>query len=346
MLNKIGEQGSVILRGVEIATRTLDIDVRTLKFYVDNPRIYSFVRADGVQPTQSDILGKLQTLEHVRELVQDIRANGGLIDPLIVRDGDLVVLEGNSRLAAYHHLIIENPLQWNKVRCTLLPADIDEKSVFALLAQYHVKGKKDWAPYEKAGFVYRRFKNQKVDIPAIAKEIGLTRDEAKHLVAVYEFMIEHGDSDRDRWSYYDEFLKSRKIRKIREEVAGFDDFIVREIQAGHFGKAMELRDKLPVICTANTKIIRRYLDGTYDFAEAHEAAVTAGGENHVLNKLSRFKKWLVEASTEDDMLDAPKPVRDRIQYELKEIEKKSKKYKDLIEAKKGEIDSRLSSSSW
>lgn len=338
MLNRVSEQGSVILRGVEIATRTLDIDVRALKFYVDNPRIYSFMRADGVQPTQGDILAKLQTLEHVRELVQDIRANGGLIDPLIVRDGDFVVLEGNSRLAAYHHLVVENPVSWGKVRCTLLPADIDEKSVFALLAQYHVKGKKDWAPYEKAGFVYRRFKNQMVDIPAIAKEIGLTKDEAKHLVAVYEFMIEHGDGDRERWSYYDEFLKSRKIKKVREEVAGFDDFIVSEIQAGHFGKAMELRDKLPVICTASSKIVRRYMDGTYDFAEAHEAAVTAGGESHVLNKLIRFKKWLVETSTEDDILDAPKQVRDRIQYELKEIEKKSRKYKDLVEAKKNEID--------
>lgn len=146
MLNRVSEQGSVILRGVEIATRTLDIDVRALKFYVDNPRIYSFMRADGVQPTQGDILAKLQTLEHVRELVQDIRANGGLIDPLIVRDGDFVVLEGNSRLAAYHHLVVENPVSWGKVRCTLLPADIDEKSVFALLAQYHVKGRRTGRP--------------------------------------------------------------------------------------------------------------------------------------------------------------------------------------------------------
>jgi hypothetical protein len=113
---------------------------------------------------------------------------------------------------------------------------------------------------------------------------------------------------------------------------------VAEIKAGHFGKAMELRDKLPIICmAANPKILKRYMSGAYDFAEAYEAAVTAGGEHHALNKLLRFRKWLAQSSTEDDLVEAPKTIRDRMQYELKEIEKKSKKLKDLLEAKKGQI---------
>ena len=40
--------------------------------------------------------------------------------------GDMVVLEGNSRLAAYHYLAGQDQNRWGKVRCTLLPADIDE----------------------------------------------------------------------------------------------------------------------------------------------------------------------------------------------------------------------------
>jgi hypothetical protein len=43
-------------------------------------------------------------------------------------------------------------------------------------------------------------------------------------------MIDHNDVDRDHWSYYDEFLKSRKIRKVRDEIAGFDEFIVGEVR--------------------------------------------------------------------------------------------------------------------
>ena len=329
--------GSLLLRGKRIPTEIREIELSALRFYVDNPRIYSFVRAGGNTPTQDEILGRLLEHEHVRQLVHDIRANGGLIDPLIVRGGDMVVLEGNSRLAAYHFLKSENALRWGTAKCTLLPADIDDRLVYALLAQYHVKGKKDWAPYEKAGFIYRRFKDQQVDLQVAAPEIGLTKEEAKHLITVYQFMIDHDDQDRDHWSYYDEFLKSRKIKKARDEVAGLEGFIVEEIKGERITKAMDLRDKLPIICAGNAKILKRYMDGTYDIAEAHDAAVAAGGENHALNKLKRFRKWLSESTTEEDLLEAPKAIRDVMQYELKEIERKTKKLKELLESRKGQL---------
>lgn len=329
--------GTMLLRGQEVATETREIPIGELVFYPDNPRIYSLVCVDEETPSQEEILERLQGMEHVRQLVQDIRVNGGLIDPLIVRRGDMVVLEGNSRLAAYRHLEGENAIRWATATCTLLPADIDEKLVFALLAQYHVKGKKDWIPYEKAGFIYRRFKEHQVDLQQAAPELGLTRDEARHLIAVYQFMIDHDDRDPARWSYYDEFLKSRKIRKAREEIASFDHFIVSEIKAGNIERAVDLRDKLPTICAGNPKILKRYAGGTYTFEDAHEHAVVAGGEHHALNRLKRFRRWLTEATTEDDIRDAPKTVRDGMHYELREIERKAKKLKDLLEKSKNQI---------
>lgn len=328
---------SMLIRGTTVPTVTRQVPIRELNFYPDNPRIYSIVVVDGAKPTQGDILERLQAMEHVRQLVQDIKANGGLIDPLIVRDGDMVVLEGNSRLAAYRHLAAGGDVRWAAATCTILPADIDDKLVFALLAQYHVKGKKDWAPYEKAGFIYRRFKEQHVDLQQAAPELGLTKDEARHLVNVYQFMIDHDDRDPAHWSYYDEFLKSRKIKKARDEVAGFEDFIVAEVKSGTLGKAMDLRDKLPVICAGNAKILRRYMTGVYTFAEAHEDAVVAGGEHPALNRLKRFRKWVTEITTEDDLVDAPKAIRDVMQYELKLIEAKARKLKDLLEKKKSQI---------
>lgn len=329
--------GTMLLRGQEVPVETREVPVKELSFYADNPRIYSLVCADAEEPTQQDILERLQAMDHVRQLVQDIRANGGLIDPLIVRRGDMVVLEGNSRLAAYRYLVTENAARWATATCTLLPADIDEKLVFALLAQYHVKGKKDWVPYEKAGFIYRRFKEHQVDLQNAAPELGLTREEAKHLIAVYQFMLDHDDRDPARWSYYDEFLKSRKIRKAREEIASLDQFIVDEIKSGNIERAVDLRDKLPTICAGNPKILKRYVAGTYSFGDAHDHAKVAGGEHHALNRLKRFKKWLVEAETEDDIRDAPKTVRDGMHYELRQIELKARKLKELLEKTKGQI---------
>jgi hypothetical protein len=330
-------ESSILIRGTQVPTVTREVPINELNFYPDNPRIYSIVVVDGTKPTQDDILERLQAMEHVRDLVQDIKANGGLIDPLIVRDGDMVVLEGNSRLAAYRHLATGGDIRWATATCTILPADIDDKLIFALLAQYHVKGKKDWAPYEKAGFIYRRFKQQHVDLQLAAPEMGLTKEEARHLIAVYQFMIDNDDRDPSHWSYYDEFLKSRKIKKARDEVAGFTDFIVAEIKSGALGKAMDLRDKLPVICAGNAKILKRYMNGVYTFAEAHEDAVVAGGEHPALNRLKRFRTWVTESTTEDDLVDAPKALRDVMQYELKQIEAKARKLKDLLEKKKSQI---------
>ena len=163
------ERSFLRIRKEDIPVRTLWLEQGKLTFFVDNPRIYSLVRAGGREPDQKEIYKELLDQEHVRELKDDIKLNGGLIDPLIVRDGSLEVLEGNSRLAAcrwlYEH---DDPIAWAKVKCTILPADIPEPLIFAILGQYHIRGKKDWVPYEKAGFLHRRFTHHKEDIPTVA----------------------------------------------------------------------------------------------------------------------------------------------------------------------------------
>ena len=284
------QAGTLRLRGKDIQTQTKDLDQKNLRFFSDNPRIYSLVKAAETVPSQQDIMNQLLTHEHVKELIHDIKSNGGLIDPLIVRDGDLVVLEGNSRLAACRFLASKDPIQWSKVKCTVLPADIDEQLIFALLGQYHVKGKKDWVPYEKAGFLHRRHKTHQIELSVIAADLGIKSSEAKHLCSVYDFMLIHKDQDREHWSYYDEYLKSSKIKKVRDEFSEFDNFVVEEIKSEKIGKAVDLRDKLPVICSGPGKILRRYLSGKLDFADAYENAVDAGSENFALKRLRKFRE--------------------------------------------------------
>jgi hypothetical protein len=330
--------GTLRLRGMDIPIETRDIEQKRLQFYPDNPRVYSILRTNGRAPDQNEICKQLLSLEHVKELKEDIVTNGGLMDPLIVRDGDLVVLEGNSRLAAYRFLASRDPIKWGKVRCTVLPADIDEKLVFALLGQYHVKGKKDWAPYEKAGFLYRRYKTHSLELSAVALELGIPIKQAKHLVDVYEFMIIHKEDDRERWSYYDEYLKSNRIKKARNEHAGFDAFVVGEIRSGNIPKAMDLRDKLPIICAGSSRTLKRYIDGKISFNEAYEDTVDAGGENTALRKIRKFREWLASRDTEDDLLEASKPIRDKMLFEIKEIEKKTRKLHQLLDKVKSNID--------
>ena len=109
--------------------------------------------------------------------------------------------------------------------------------MFRLLGQYHIKGKKDWAPYEKAGFLYRRQMDHKVELSSVALDLGIPIGEARHLTNVYRFMMDQDDTDREHWSYYDEFLKSNRIKKVREEYAAFDEFVVREVKGGYYAKS-------------------------------------------------------------------------------------------------------------
>jgi hypothetical protein len=215
-------QDSLIILGIKVPTTTQMLPQQKLKFFVDNPRVYSIVRANGRQPSQEDIQEQLCEMEHVKELREDIKRNGGLLEPLIVRGGSFEVLEGNSRLAAYRQLASKEPIKWATVKCSVLPDDVDDALIFALLGQFHIKGKKDWAPYEQAGFLYRRFNNHKVPVSVLSTELGLGSKTVTHLIDTYQFMVDHDEVDISRWSYYDEYLKSNTIKRARKKHSEMD----------------------------------------------------------------------------------------------------------------------------
>lgn len=50
---------------------------------------------------------------------------------------DHVVLEGNSRLAAYRILAKNDPLKWSRVLVQILPEDISDSDIFTLLGTFH-----------------------------------------------------------------------------------------------------------------------------------------------------------------------------------------------------------------
>ncbi len=149
-------------------------------------------------------------------------------------------------------------------------------------------------------------------------------------------MRERGEVDRERWSFWDEYLRSRKIGKVRAENAGMDDFIVAQVRGKAIPKAMDLRDKLPTICTGNAKNLRRFLDGKVDFEDAYQNAVDSGAENVALVRLKRFRVWFARNDTEEDLLDPDGRVRNKLIFELKEVEKRAGRLRELLEKAKWE----------
>ncbi|WJI76750.1 MULTISPECIES: ParB N-terminal domain-containing protein [unclassified Mesorhizobium] len=309
---------TLLIRGVEVPVETTSLAQKDLRFFVENPRVYSILRLDGAQPSQADIERKLLEMDHVKALIQDIKRDGGLTDPVVVRTGTLEVLEGNSRLAAYRALAKIDPVKWGHMKVRLLPQDLGESLIFALLGQYHIKGKKDWAPFEQAGFLYRRSKAHDVDPAKLAQEIGLSKRKVEHLIDVYQFMLDHEQADTAKWSYYDEYLKSSKIKKARLSHAGFDGLVVEKIKSGEIAKAVDVRDRLPVICSA-PKALQKLVSGGYGFAQAHDHAVEAGADSTPLKKLGKFRQWLVLPETEAALNHTQDETRKKILFELGKI---------------------------
>ena len=312
----VGE--TLLIRGVDIPVQTTTLSHLDLRFFVDNPRVYSILRPDGVKPSQADIERKLLEMEHVKTLIQDIKRDDGLTDPVVVRAGGLEVLEGNSRLAAYRALGRVDPLKWSSMKCKLLPEDIDERLIFALLGQYHIKGKKDWAPFEQAGFLYRRSTIHDISAEQLAREIGLSRQKVEHLITTYQFMLDYSETNTTRWSYYDEYLKSRMIRKARLAQPLFDKLIVGKIMSGEIARAVDVRDRLPIICSA-PKVLKKFTNGVYDFEDAHEQAVDAGADSTPYKKLATFRQWLAKPEVADTLRRTQGETRKKIEYELGKI---------------------------
>ena len=326
----------LLIKGVSIPTETRDINYKQLKFWADNPRIHSIIHAETDNPTQDDIYERLKKMEHVRVLITDIKENGGLIDPIIVKGTSMEVLEGNSRLAAYCFLAEKDPIKWSSIRCRVLLGDTDQSLVFALLGQYHVKGKKDWAPYEKAGFIYRRHKQQKIPISDIATELGMSAKEAKHLTDVFGFMLDHEEAKTERWSFYDEYLRSQKIGHARKEYSHMDKQVVEEIRSGNIPRATDLRDQLPLICE-NKKILKKYLSKKTSFEDASDNANYQGGSSSQLKRLKTFRNWIAQSTT-NEFTKHNRDVRQKIDFELKQLEPRIKNIRAALEKRSSEID--------
>ena len=334
MIGSTWVEDTLTLSGEEIDVRNGYFPVHELQFYAENPRIYSLVQGSEGGPSQEYIFERLRRLDHVKQLIQSIRANGGLTDPMLVRDGDFVVLEGNSRLAAYRVLAISDAIMWGRAKIRLLPRDISESLVFALLGEYHIIGRKDWAPYEQAGYLYRRHVAHGVSPELMASEMGLTKGRVNHLINTYRFMVEHGETDVARWSFYDEYLKSNITKRARQVIPGLDDVVVRKIRAREIPTAVDVRDRLVKILNVAkvgpepTKI---FVSGDNSFARAFESAQTRGVDNMWL---SRFRRFRGELQVKDFLADLERMLpeqQDKCLYEVRQIRRSIKK----IETQRG-----------
>lgn len=302
------------------------MDQCQLLFYEDNPRVYSILRANGITPSQTEIEEKLTSMDHVKQLRLSIEQNGGLIDPLMVvkRDGDCVVLEGNSRLAAYRLLAQKDPVKWQKVRVNVLPERISESDIFTLLGQYHLVGRKDWSVFEQAAYLYRQKKSSNLENDIIAKNVGLTEGKVNTYINVYTFMLEHDDLRPDRWSYYEEYLKSRSIRKYRETSPQIDNTFVKQVKTAEIKQAMDVRTVLSEMAKPKdktaTRIMQDFISGKTDIYSGFERLKATGKATNSYQRINKFRELVSDHDFQKNLL-LEAASNAAIKLELRKIKK-------------------------
>lgn len=298
-----------------------------LVFYVENPRVYSVIRENGNDnPSQRDIEMYMRSMEHVKELKAQIEQNGGLLEALLVvqRNGEYIVLEGNSRLAAYRILYESNPSKWGKVRVKLLPDTITEEEIFTLIGSVHLNKKKDWTVFEQAAYVYRQRQIQKCPDSTLAKKVGLSAPTVKKYVDVYQFMVNANDTVQSHWNYYEQYVMSKDIQRYRDTYPEMDDLVVKQIKTGQIKTAKDIRDKLGKIAKATDKgsnrIMRDYIAGSIDVDEAYTRFEATGKSGNNYGKVKDFRVLM----TSDEFLTSLKAEsvgNASISFELKKIKK-------------------------
>ena len=326
-------RSTLTIKGRELAIIRKSVSIHDLFFNPENPRIYSEMNTPGIVPDQDEILRVMLTKEHVKVLYNSIRVNGGVTDPLLVRGIDYHVVEGNSRLAACRALYEKYPEKFGYVKCDIIEDEITDDEEFLLLAQFHIEGKKSWEPYEIAGLIWRRYQ-QGVDKQRIKEELhhhvsSVAR--ITQMIETYQMMVDHNFTEKNKWSYFDEYTKSTHVKKVRKKHPELDYVFIKKLQTGEIEKAVDVREKLSVIAKAGQKVVSDFIQEKDDFEGCFNKALEIGVDTDVIKKVTSFKNYIVQHERLEEVSRLTDSQRKKLHYEINKVIKGSEKVGKKIE---------------
>ena len=320
---------TIKIKDIEYPIYETELHHSKLKFYKDNPRIYSVINTDGYDATQQEIEEKMCNLDHVRDLKSSIIEFGGLAEPIYVRDKTFDVLEGNSRLAAYRLLNKQFPDgRWTKLRCYVLPTDIPESAIRALLGTLHLVGRTDWNPFEQAGYLYRIKAKENIDDKQLAKELGLNKSDVTSAINVFTLMRNVDDVVSEHWSYYAEYCKSNPIKRKRKIFPELDKAFSEHVKGNRIKTAMDVRTCFSQVLKVEDKItdkaLKKFISGEYDVYDVKEEIISTGKTDDSYKLLHNFRNKIAD----NDIFDAIVCSEDtNINFEIKKIDSMIQKLK-------------------
>jgi hypothetical protein len=250
---------SIIVLGRTITYEIKDVDIHSLQYYPENPRInYIISRYPKNEITQDLIQTELFNLQSTKERMKDLEENKGLIDEVyVLRDQ---VVEGNTRLCAFRWLSKKYPDEkhWKTIKARILQDDVSEEELFHILGIFHIKGKTEWDAYEKAAYIHKMIVVLKKSPDEIGKQLRMQQKNIEAALKAYKVMgekflskskdksIDKQHDDLRKFSYFDAFYHQKELVEREENTPEFMNNFVTWVKEDRFKNAQGVRD-LPKI---------------------------------------------------------------------------------------------------
>lgn len=273
------DQGQMRVAGRDIPYRREQLRVSDCYLDPENPRLQYVVGRRAGHLSQEELDRLLWAEDQVKALAQSIQQNGGVREPIIVREqaGKYIVKEGNCRVVATRRLSEQNP---EDARFSVVPAyvfveDLSNEDLAVLLAELHVAGKIRWDAYEQAKMVWDLQQRYGKTWDWLSNHLRMSKSSIHQLVLAYQMTTEYLEKNPDpenirMFSYFMEVAKRAALRKKFEE--GKDDLKARFhrwLASGRLTDAKQVRS-LPQILDAPEAL--KVLD-ELGFRDAYEVLV-------------------------------------------------------------------------
>jgi len=182
-----------------------ELSIDEVNYDLDNPRIKKFLDmytgeitaarmyqalAVGLDDDDEKPAGKNSPVTF-SSLKASIRTNNGIISPIIInkiKDGKLIVIEGNTRLAIYREFYDNGKKkEWGMIP-SIVYDDLDEDSIDAIRLQAHLVGPRPWDPYSKGKYLDYLERTEKFNIDRLADYCGGRKKDVEVLIQSYKDM--------------------------------------------------------------------------------------------------------------------------------------------------------------
>jgi len=259
----MGNDTKLFIRGKAINFEEDLLDINEVCFYENNPRIASIISTIPKDELTNDLIDeKLWENNNTHKLKRQIEVDGGLIHPIIVYDGK--VLEGNTRLCCYKHLLDETKNEkWNYIRAHVIKDKLLQDDIYRLLCSEHIDGKIEWDPYEKANLFNKMYSEESKSIEDISKLTNESKNSINQMVKAYEIMVNGGELNKRKFSYYLELVKSNGIRKYKKKDPEIEKKVITLIKEDKFEDAKDIRRVTDIL--EDKKSTKRLLENKENF---------------------------------------------------------------------------------